>query len=53
MRLQKSFDYVLKICNAAIHGQHVDEGYAKEAIHMGLALVQEIKNVANGSAGDD
>lgn len=45
-QLRTSFDYVLKICNAAIHGQHVDEKYAMEAIHMGLSLVQEIKNAA-------
>ncbi|MGB3462688.1 MAG: hypothetical protein WBA33_12070 [Rhodanobacter lindaniclasticus] len=45
-QLRTSFEYVLKICNAAIHGQLVEEKYAKEAIHMGLSLAQEIKNVA-------
>lgn len=52
-RLQNSFEYVLKICNAAIHGQLVDEGYAKEAIHMGLSLIQEIKNVSAGQVAND
>lgn len=49
-QLRSSFEYVLKICNAAIHGQTVDEDYAKEAIYMGLSLVNEIKATA---ANDD
>ncbi len=31
-----SFDYVLKVCNAAIHGQRIHEGHAHEALQMGL-----------------
>lgn len=51
-KLRNSFEYVLKICNAAIHGQHVDEQYAREAIHMGLSLIQEIDGTP-GDLGDD
>lgn len=42
--LTKPFQYVLKICNAAIHGQTVDENFAREAIGMGLTITQQIKN---------
>lgn len=52
-QLRTSFDYVLKICNAAIHGQYVDEKYAKEAIYMGQSLIQEIKNAAEEPSRDD
>lgn len=38
-----SFDYVTKVCNAAIHGQQVLGGHAQEAIQMGLVLLEEIK----------
>lgn len=44
-QLRSSFDYVLKICNAAIHGQTIEDNYAKEAIYMGLSLLTEIKGV--------
>lgn len=40
-----SLDYVLKVCNAAIHGQQVSEGHASEAIGMGLSIIEEIKGV--------
>jgi hypothetical protein len=49
-QLRSSFDYVLKTCNAAIHGQTIEENYAKEAIYMGLSLLDEIKGVDAGQA---
>ena len=42
-----SFDYILKICNAAIHGQNISQGYAQEAFYMGLKMLDELKRVEN------
>jgi hypothetical protein len=47
-----SLDYVLKVCNAAIHGQQVSEGHAHEAISMGLRIVEEIKAVAEKGSNE-
>jgi hypothetical protein len=44
-RIAKSFDYVLRVCNAAIHGQIVSEGQAKEALWMGLEMLTELRGV--------
>lgn len=41
--MHHSFDYVTKVCNAAIHGQQVSIGHAQEAIQMGLILLEEIR----------
>lgn len=43
--IQSSFDYVLKVCNAAIHGQYVPEGYAHEALSMGFRMLEELKSI--------
>lgn len=43
--LSKSFDYVLRICNAAIHGQFVPQGSAHEALSMGLSMLSELRNI--------
>jgi len=40
-----SFDYILKICNAGIHGQNVSEKYAHEAIFMGIKMIKEINKI--------
>lgn len=42
--MESSFDYVLKVCNAAIHGQRVSDGVAREAIGMGLRMLRELEN---------
>ncbi len=42
-QMRKSFDYVLEVCNAAIHGQRVSEGFAYEAIGMGLKIMRELE----------
>ena len=42
-QMQSSFDYVLEVCNAAIHGQRISEGVANEAIGMGLQILRELK----------
>jgi uncharacterized protein YoxC len=38
-----SFDYILKICNAAIHGQNISQGHAHEALQMGFKMLDELK----------
>jgi len=43
--MHSSFDYILKVCNAAIHGQQITEGYAHEAIYMGIKMLEEIRSV--------
>jgi hypothetical protein len=48
-QMYSSFDFILKVCNAAIHGQSITEGYAHEALYMGLRMLDELKNIdANG-----
>ena len=42
-KMRSSFDYVLEVCNAAIHGQRIAEGVANEAIGMGLQILRELK----------
>ena len=42
-----SFDYILKICNAAIHGQSISQGHAQEAFYMGLKILDELKRIDN------
>ena len=44
--MQRSFDYTLQVCNAAIHGQRVPENIAREAIDMGLRILQALKDEA-------
>jgi hypothetical protein len=41
----KSFDYVLRVCNAAIHGQIIPEEYAHEALFMGIKILNELKGI--------
>lgn len=43
--MHHSFDYILKICNAAIHGQKISEGHAHEALQMGLKILKELENM--------
>jgi flagellar basal body-associated protein FliL len=40
-----SFDYILKICNAAIHGQNISSSHAQEALQMGFKMLDELKKV--------
>ena len=40
-----SFDYVLRVCNAAIHGQYVPRGSAHEALSMGFRMLDELKAI--------
>jgi hypothetical protein len=44
-RIRTAFDYVLKVCNAAIHGQIVPEGHAREALSMGLQILSELRHI--------
>lgn len=43
--MNKSFDYILKICNAVIHGQNISQGHAHEALYMDLRMLDELKKV--------
>ena len=42
--MQDSFDYILKVCNAAIHGRQIPEKIAHEAIDMGLRILRELES---------
>ena len=44
-RIRNSFDYVLKVCNAGIHGQSVPEGHAHEALYMGIQMLEELASI--------
>ena len=41
--MQSSFDYILQVCNAAIHGQRIPDNIAREAIDMGLRILRELE----------
>ena len=41
--MQSSFDYILQVCNAAIHGQRIPNNVAHEAIDMGLRILRELE----------
>ena len=43
--VQSSFDYVLQICNAAIHGRLISVAYAHEALFMGFNILNELKSI--------
>jgi len=43
--IQSSFDFVLKVCNAAIHGQYVPDKYASEALAMGFRMLDELRSI--------
>lgn len=43
--MRSSYDYILKICNAVIHGQQVSNGHAEEALYMGLQMLKELERV--------
>ena len=45
--MRRSFDYMLEVCNAAIHGQKIAEGVAHEAVGMGLQILRELKGEMN------
>ena len=47
--LETSFEYVLRICNAAIHGQQVPSGQAQEALEIGAKLISTINDLAGGN----
>lgn len=41
--MRTSFDYVLNICNAAVHGQKISRDYSHEAMQMGFKILDELK----------
>ena len=46
-QMRSSFDYVLEVCNGAIHGQRIAEAVAHEAIDVGLHILRELKQEQN------
>ena len=42
--MQGSVNYLLEVCNAAIHGQRLPEDIVHEAIDMGLRVLGELEN---------
>ncbi|MDD4275265.1 MAG: hypothetical protein PHG14_16260 [Desulfobacter postgatei] len=43
--MHSSFDYILKVCNAAIHGQQVYDGHGHEALYMGTKMLKEFEKL--------
>ncbi|RYH58336.1 MAG: hypothetical protein EON54_11605 [Alcaligenaceae bacterium] len=43
--ISSSFDFVLRVCNAAIHGQFLPEKYANEALSMGFRMLSELRTI--------
>ena len=46
--MQSSFDYLIQVCNAAIHGQRILEDVAHDAMNVGFRILRELQNVAEG-----
>lgn len=44
--MHSSFDYILKVCNAAIHGQKIYDGHGHEAIYMGVKMLKEFDSIS-------
>ena len=42
--MQSSFNYLLEVCNGAIHGQRLPENIVHEALDMGLRVLRELEN---------
>jgi hypothetical protein len=51
--LRKPLDYVLKVCNAAIHGQRVSPSEAEEALDMGAKIIAILNDVTEGKLQKD
>jgi len=43
--MYSSFDYIVKVCNAAVHGQNVSQGHSHEALVMGFKMLDELKTI--------
>ena len=44
--MHSSFDYILKVCNAAIHGQQIFDGHGREALYMGVTMLRELNRIS-------
>ena len=42
--MKRPLDFVLKVCNAAVHGQTVEEDVAYEAVEIGLRILEELNS---------
>lgn len=43
--MRSSFNYVLRVCSAAIHGQNISQDYVHEAMQMGFKMLDEFKKI--------
>jgi hypothetical protein len=43
--MESSFDFILQVCNAAIHGQRVSDKYAHEALRQGVRMLEQFKRI--------
>lgn len=48
--LGSSFNYVMRLCNAAIHGQALDEDQGFEALEMGAKIISVLKEINGNNA---
>jgi hypothetical protein len=51
--LKDSFRYVLRICNAAIHGMDLSYMQAEEAIELGIRIIKELEFIKNENIKDN
>ena len=47
--LAPAFDYVIRVCNAAVHGQKVPFDEAEEALNMGAEIIALLSRIAERS----
>jgi len=50
--LQRTFEYVIRACNAAIHGQQVQYSQAEEALDLGARLISTLDDMMANEPGD-
>ncbi len=43
--MRSSFNYILQVCNAAIHGQRISDNHADEALHMGFKMLDALRRI--------
>ena len=45
--LEEPFNYVVQVCNAAIHAQRVQPSQAEEALDMGARIIAVLSEIAS------
>jgi hypothetical protein len=44
--MYNAFHYVLRVCDAALHGRQVPENFIQEAFHMGFRILDALRHLA-------